>query len=258
MTAPGIALQLYTVREPAKRSALDTLKRAHDIGFRYVQWSGMPELPAADIRKALDAAELTAIAGHYSVEKFEQDFEGSVAFWKTVGVSDLAPGSMMTECRDTLEGWLAGARRLDALGAKLRREGIRYSYHNHAFEFERFDGDSRYKLDILYDTASPANVYAELDTAWVYVGGEDPAAYLRRYAGRCPVIHVKDALLHGGPEGRPRMVPLGAGELDWPAILDAARDTGVQWLIYEQDDCDGDPLEDARISYEFLKSNLAP
>jgi len=256
VTTPGIALQLYTLREPAKIDLGDTLKRVRDIGFEYVQWSGMPDLPGPEIRAALDAAELTAIAGHYSVEAFERDFDGSVDFWRTLGAADVAPGSMMEECRDTLEGWLAGARRLDTIGAKLRAEGLRYSYHNHAFEFERFDGDPRCKLDILYDATSAKNVYAELDTAWVYVGGADPAAYLRRYAGRCPVIHVKDAVLHGAADGSAKLVELGRGELDWPSVFDAARRAGVEWCVYEQDDCDGDPFESAQVSYDFLRVHL--
>ena len=257
VNSPGIALQLYTLREPAKRDLPDTLRRVRDIGFEYVQWSGMPELPAEEIRAALDDAGLRAVAGHYSVEAFEHDFAGSVEFWKTIGVTDVAPGSMMDECRDTLDGWLGGARRLNTLGAKLRAEGLRYSYHNHAFEFEYFDTDPRYKLDILYGATSPVNVYAELDTAWVYIGGADPAAYLRRYAGRCPVIHVKDAQLRAKPDGSPKLVELGRGELDWPDVFEAAREAGVEWLIYEQDECDGDPFDSARVSYEFLRAHLA-
>jgi sugar phosphate isomerase/epimerase len=244
------------MRDPAKKDLVGTLNHIREIGFRYVQWSGMPDLPAAEIRDALDAADLTAVAGHYSVEAFERDFAGSVDFWRTVGAADVAPGGMMDECRGDLKSWLAGARRLDALGAKLRAEGIRYSYHNHDFEFESFDGDPRCKLDVLYDATSPANVYAELDTAWVYVGGADPAAYLRRYAGRCPVIHVKDAVLRGKPDGRAKLVELGRGELDWLAVFDAARNAGVEWCIYEQDECDGDPFDSALISYEFLRTHL--
>lgn len=256
MGKAGIALQLYSVREPAKRDLLGTLQRAREMGFRHVQWSGMPELPAPEIRKALDAADLTAIAGHYSMEAFEQDFDGAVRHWKTIGATDVAPGSMMKDCRDSLAGWLRGAQRLDALGAKLRAVGIRLSYHNHAFEFEKFEGDRRYKFDILYESALPENLSVELDTGWAYVGGVDPAAYLRKYAGRCPVIHVKDFNGDGtGPEP-PKVTELGRGDLDWPDIFRAGAEAGVEWYIYEQDEHDGDPLDSARVSYEFLVSHL--
>lgn len=248
----GIALQLYTMRDPAKENLNLTLKRVRAMGWEYVQWSGMPVLSAGEIRGALDAAGLTAVAAHCGVEGFEKDFDKEVEFWKTVGVSDVAPGGMMDDCRKSLAAWMEGAMRLDAVGAKLREAGLRFSYHNHDFEFGKFEGDSRCKLDILYASTAPNNLYAELDTAWVQVGGSDPAQYIRKYAGRCPVIHVKDLAsdkTHG------RFSPLGKGILDWPAIFEAGRAAGVEWYVYEQDTCK-DPFEDAQISFEFLSANV--
>lgn len=254
MRTAGIALQLYTVREPAAKDLPGTLKRVREAGFEYVQWSGMPDLSAQEIRDALDAAGLKAIAAHCDVVAMETDFDADVAFWKTVGAPDVAPGGMMDDCRDTLEAWLQGARRLDALGARLREVGMRLSYHNHAAEFEKFPEDPRCKLDILYEETSPENLYAELDTAWVQVGGADPAAYIRKYSGRCPVIHVKD-LAAEERDGHPWFPPLGQGVLDWTAIFEAGEAAGIEWYAYEQDTCDGDPLESVRISYEFLAAH---
>jgi len=252
----GIALQLYTMREPARQDLEGTLKRVRDIGWEYVQWSGMPDLPAEQIRKALNAAGLKAIAAHCSVESFENDFEGAVRFWKTVGALDVAPGGMMADCRETLDAWLRGAKRLDTLGARLRAVGMRLSYHNHASEFEKFEGDPRCALDILYEETQAANLFAEFDTAWVQVGGADLAAYLRKYKGRCPVIHVKD-LAAERRQDRVWFPPLGQGVLDWPTIFNAAREAGVEWYVYEQDTCDGDPINAARISLEFLTTHVA-
>ena len=139
----GIALQLYTLRVPAKDDLAGTLKKVREMGWEYVQWSGMPDLPAQGIRDALDAAGLKAISAHIGIEGFEQDFEGQVAFWKTVGNTDVAPGGMMGDCKDSLEAWKRGAVRLDAVGAKLREAGMRLSYHNHDSELGKFDGDDR-------------------------------------------------------------------------------------------------------------------
>ncbi len=255
MGTPKIAMILYTVREPAKEDLPGTLKRVREAGFEYVQWSGMPKLPAEEARKALDDAGLTAVAAHVSIEPFEEEFDETVAFWKTVGSLDVAPGGMMRDCKETLEDWLRGAERLDAVGAKLRDAGMRLSYHNHAGEFETYPGDERCKLDILYEETSPEHLFAELDTAWVHHGGADPAAYIRKYAGRCPVIHVKDT--HGkDAEGNVRFAELGRGLLDWDAIFSAARESGVEWCIYEQDKCDGDVFDSVRASFDFLAENL--
>lgn len=251
----GIALQLYTVRDPAKKDLAGTLKRVRDMGWEYVQWSGMPVLPAEKIREALDAAELKAVAAHVAVESFEKDFDESVRFWKTVGALDVAPGGMMNDCRSSLDAWLKGAKRLDAVGAKLRAAGMRLSYHNHSFEFEKFPGDPRYKLDILMEAARPGNLNAELDTAWVLNGGTDPAAYIRKYKGRCPVIHVKD-ILPAKEGAKFQFMPLGQGAVNWKDVFAAGRESGVEWYIYEQDGGEGSPFDFTRTSYEFLKKNL--
>jgi len=250
----GIALQLYTVREPAARDLAGTLKRCRDVGFEYVQWSGLPAMSAEQVREALGQAGLKAIAAHIDVEDFENDYEKHVRYWGQVGVHDLAPGGMMRDCHDSLEAWLRGSARLEALGGRLRADGMRLSYHNHAFEFERFPGDDRCKLDILLDATSPNHLYAELDTAWVFVGGADPAAYIRKYARRCPVIHVKDVAAEL-QNGRPCFTPLGRGALDWKAIFRAAEEARVEWLVYEQDTCDGDPIDSVAVSYKFLSKH---
>jgi len=251
----AMALQLYTLRDPARKDLADTLKKAREMGWEYVQWSGMPGLPAAKIREALDAAGLKAIAAHVGIEPFEKNFDENVKFWKTVGVTDLAPGGMMNDCRATLKDWLNGARRLDELGAKLRAVGLRLSYHNHAFEFERFPEDNRRKLDILMESTQPANLCAELDVAWAYVAGADPAACLRQYKGRCPVIHAKDVVK--AKEGRRQAFkPLGQGELDWPGIFAAGDAAGVEWYVYEQDSGEGSPFDYAAASYQFLAKHM--
>lgn len=256
-TAPrarkGIALQLYTLRDPAKKDLPGTLRKVREMGWEYVQWSGMPNLPPEKIRAALDTAGLKAIAAHVSVESFEKDFAAAVRSWKTVGVKDVAPGGMMKDCKATLADWLNGAKRLDALGAKLRAVGMRLSYHNHSFEFEKFPDDPRAKFDILLKATRPENLKAELDTAWAYHGGADPAAFLRKYKGRCPVIHAKD--IAAGKNGKAQLKPLGQGALNWKEIFAAGREAGVEWYVYEQDSGEGSPFDYARASYAFLAKN---
>ncbi len=254
-TKRKMALQLYTLRDPAKKDLTDTLKKVRAMGWEYVQWSGMPNLPAEKIRAELDAAGLKAVAAHVGMEPFEKDFDTNAKFWKTVGITDLAPGGMMNDCKADLAAWLKGAARLDALGAKLRAAGLRLSYHNHAFELEKFPGDNRPKLDILMESTKPGNLCAELDIAWLLVGGADPAAYIRKFKGRCPVIHVKDVVLAKNGK-KQQFKPLGQGEINWPEVFAAGDASGVEWYIYEQDSGEGSPFDYAQASYEFLSKQM--
>jgi sugar phosphate isomerase/epimerase len=250
-----IALQMYTLREPAKKDLADTLKKVRAMGWEYVQWSGMPNLTAEQIRAELDKAGLKAIAAHTGMEPFETDFDTNVKFWKTVGLKELAPGGMMNDCKANLEVWLKGAKRLDDLGAKLRAVGMRLSYHNHSWEFEKFPGDPRAKLDILMEATKPENLYAELDLAWVFNAKVDPAAYIRKYKGRCPVLHIKDII--PAPDGKKaQFKPLGQGALNWKEIFAAAKEVGTEWYIYEQDGGEGSPFDYTQASYEFLSKNV--
>ena len=251
----GIAIQLYTVRDPAKKDLDGTLKKLRDMGWEYVQWSGMPNLSGDKIRAALDAAQLKAISAHVAIEPFEKDFDAAAHTWKEVGVDHLAIGSMMKECTANVEAWLRGVKRLAAVGAKLREEGIRFAYHTHAPDFQKFPADPRRKIDIMLESAPATDLKAEFDVAWVLAGGASPADYLRKYKGRSPVIHVKDIkpLAKGG---KVQFTPLGQGAQNWKEVITAAHESGVEWLAYEQDSGQGSPFDWARESLDFLNKNV--
>jgi len=108
-----------------------------------------------------------------------------------------------------------------------------------------------YGLDYLLATIP--TIQAELDTYWVQTGGEDPVAYIRKYAGRLPRLHIKDRAPAPDDETCP-FAEVGQGILDWDAIFDAAPEAGVEWYLVEQDNWTRPPLECARMSIEFLKT----
>jgi len=123
--------------------------------------------------------------------------------------------------------------------------GLTLCYHNHAHEFQQFDG--QYVLDIVFDAAP--GLGAELDTYWIKYGGPDPAAYIGKYNGRVPLLHLKD--MTGGDDRT--FAEMGRGIIEWTPIIEAAVKAGVRWYIVEQDECAGDSLESARISAAFVR-----
>ena len=64
------------------------------------------------------------------------------------------------------------------LGRIAKEKGMVLLYHNHDFEFQKIDGE--YGLDILYKRVPADLLQTELDTCWVNVGGEEPAAYIEK------------------------------------------------------------------------------
>ena len=101
------------------------------------------------------------------------------------------------------------------MGEVCRRHGLQLCYHHHDFELVKFDGV--YGLDILLESSDPANVQLEADTYWLKFAGLDPAAYMRRWTGRLPLVHLKD-MTRTQP---PTFAEVGSGLLDWPAIFEA-------------------------------------
>ena len=147
-----------------------------------------------------------------------------------------------------LEGYHRFAREASEVAEALAGAGLTFSYHNHDFELERYG--SKTGLEILIDE-SDSRLDFEIDTYWVQHGGGDPAAWIRRVSGRIPLVHLKDMTVKGG---QVRMAEVGEGNLNWPAILEACREAGVEWYIIEQDICDRDPFESLAISLKNVKA----
>jgi sugar phosphate isomerase/epimerase len=140
---------------------------------------------------------------------------------------------------------------LAPIAERLAQAGMDFSYHNHNHELARY-GDKTW-LEMLYEQAPPEMLKAELDTYWIQAGGGDPVAWVRRCAGREPVLHLKDMAVT--PEREQRMAEIGEGNMNWPAILQAAEESGVEWWLVEQDECYGrDPFESLAISYRNLRA----
>ena len=149
--------------------------------------------------------------------------------------------------------------------------GLQLLYHNHDFEFLKIDG--KYVLDAYYETIPADLLQTELDTCWVNVGGEDPAAYVRKYAGRAPIVHLKDfagrksenmyALIGSDAakedsEGVFEFRPVGYGLQNVPGLLAAAEDALAQWVVVEQDrpSMDKTSMECAAMSISYIKQLL--
>ena len=92
---------------------------------------------------------------------------------------------------------------------------------------------------------------AQIDTYFPEAFGRSPAEYIRKYAGRVPLLHIKDKS-KDPDEGL--TTEIGRGITDWDAVFAAAGDAGVEWLIVEQN-CEVRPaLESIRISHDYLRS----
>lgn len=239
-----VALQLYTVRDHMARNVAGTLAKVRDIGYEYVEVADTHGLGYAEFRELLGNAGLKPASLMLGYDVVAGDPAAALDAARAMGVKYVAVPMIDPARTPDKDSWLRCARALDAAGARLREQDVRLCYHNHAHEFQQFDG--QYILDLLMGAAP--NVEVELDVFWVRYAGLNPVMFLEKYKDRTPLVHVKDMA-----DLRSRaFTEVGQGILAWPEILRAAREAGARWYIVEQDTCAGDSLESAKSSLQFM------
>jgi sugar phosphate isomerase/epimerase len=241
-----LAIQLWTVRDALAKDAAATFHTLHQLGYRYVEVAAMDDKSADEIVALLDDAGLAAMGAHIPLAKVTGETDAAIAHAQALGVSYAAVPWIGPEDCLGRDAWVAAARAMDTAGQAFRETGITLCYHHHGHEFDRVDGD--YIFDVIMDNADPEHLAAEIDTYWAQFGGVDPIELMRRYAGRCPLLHIKDM----ANDPARSFAEVGHGVLDWDAIFDAATNIGVKWCVVEQDESTRGSLESAGMSAEFL------
>lgn len=251
MPETQIAAQLYTLRDFLKTpdDIARTLPRVAEIGYRAVQLSALGPIETGRLKQLCDDSGLEVCATHVSFDRMRDDLDGVVEEHRTLGCSYVAIGSMPERYRNA-EGYHAFAREASEVARKLKARGLTFGYHNHSFELEKYEGVTG--LETLYSESDPEVFQGEIDTYWIQHGGGDPAWWIRRMKDRCTVLHCKDMVMRGSKEQL--MAEVGEGNLNWPAILAAARDAGVRWYVVEQDHCQRDPFESLAISLRNMRA----
>jgi len=126
----------------------------------------------------------------------------------------------------------------NAVGKVLKENGLTFCYHAHGYEF--FPYEKGTLLDYIIQNTNPEYVSFEMDIMWIYFGGGDPAALLKKYKDRWKLMHLKD-LKKGttkdltGLTSPENDVAIGSGELDIPAIIKQARKVGIKHYFIEDE-----------------------
>ncbi|MGC1480190.1 MAG: TIM barrel protein [Chthoniobacterales bacterium] len=254
MNRSQIAAQLYTCRDLLKTPSgiAKTLRRLRDVGYTAVEVAGLGPISDQELAKILDAEGLTVCSAHADGDKLLSDPAAVVQKLKILNCGLTAypypAGFDLTDSSSVGEL----IKKLDAAGAHLAAEGVTLTYHNHAMEFLKTDGVT--VLDRIYGETDRANLQAELDTYWIHYGGGENAAWCRKLDGRLPIMHLKDYGFTAA--NKPTYCELGAGTLDFSAIVAAAEAAGCRWFVVEQDETPGDPVESLRQSFDHLTSTI--
>ena len=257
MKKPIIAAQLYTLRDllNGKNEAeiRQVLTEVKDIGYTAVQISGVGEVTPAlaeTYRSICQELDLDICATHFNLDYMEKNLEWVVDIHKLWRCDYAGVGSMPESMRDEAS-LMPFINRMNLLGQQLKEVGIQLVYHNHRFEFEQSEGKPW--LQIMLEGFDPEVVQFELDTYWVQAGGANPVTWINKVAGNMGIMHLKDMSI---VDNEQLFAEIGQGNLEWPAIMEAAVKAEVTYAAVEQDSDTEDPMASLKISYDFLQGLL--
>ena len=254
----SIGLQLYSVRNViADNDPAEVLKSIEKIGYLEAElvWASLDR-----VWPGFQGTKLKPVSIHMDSTLFQAGNRAKLtAAIHTVQQCRFEymvyPAVPRPERTSGLDYFKALADTLNGAGAECQKSGVQLCFHNHAYEFHPVGSSSPW--EVLTTQTDPHLVNFELDIFWASVAGHDPAEMLKRYAGRFPLVHLKNK-----PAGMPVQfnedVPheafkeVGDGVLNIPAILRTASDTGVRHFFVEQDWTPGNPVDSLRKSYDYL------
>ena len=214
----------------ASEAVASGLKKLAGMGYKTLELAGyggngkINSVSMADFKKMADDASLEIIASHmnpparaYTPDNKEQIMD----FWKkatdehaAIGVKYIIqPGQPSTR---TIEETIYVSEIFNGAGQIAKAGGLSFGYHNHDGEFARVisetpppppaegEGGGRRRgpageiiYDIMLKNTDPSLVFFELDVYWCVIGNQDPVAYMKKYADRIKVLHIKDKAVLG-------------------------------------------------------------
>lgn len=250
-----VGLQLYSLREQFKKDVPGTMDEVKTFGIKYAELAGTYDLTPEKLKAELSKRGIQAIRSHFAYEKYRDDAESVAKEAEALGLK-YAGCAWITHQGDFDEKTCREAAAVfNHAGEVLAKHGIKFFYHTHGYEFQKY-GDGTL-FDLLMKETKPNLVSYQMDIFWIVFPGQDPAKLLEKYSGRWVSMHLKDmrkGTQTGALTGSTSVtndVALGTGQIDLPAALRAAKKVGVKWYFIE----DESPVSEQQIpvSLKYLE-----
>lgn len=260
-----LGVQLYTLRNVLPNDADGVLKTVAEIGYKEVE---ILRKDMAAFDPILKKYGLRAVSGHFETPIFmgeghetwgldkSMDVNRAIEEAKKYGLTHMVVPYVRPLDRGGPDYFKRFADNLNKAGEQVTKAGMTLCYHNHAFEFGGKSGERTW--DILLERTDPKNLQIELDIFWVATAGEAPTTWIKKLKGRVPLVHLKDRCFGAPTMFDEKVKPeafceVGAGTLDFIAVLRACQSAGVKHLFVEQDQTQKEPLASLRLSYTNIR-----
>ncbi len=274
-----VGLQLYSVRDSMSDNPVLTLEKVASIGYKNIEVANHDAANEFGVGFGVSASQLNEILGRFGSRVVsahiwpfnEENCQKIIAYNQQIGNSYIVHPIDFFKNEDDV---LAKCEFYNKMGEICTREGMKYLYHNHYMEFQRFNGKP--VLEIIRDNTDPEMVNFELDTFWTLRGGQDPVKVMKEFGSRIKLLHQKDFNPQTstplnlfnvvGPHDYIDMetfvgsfspddfTEIGTGSIDIQSIINTANELGsVEYIILEQDYSQLDQLESIEVSMQAFK-----
>lgn len=255
-------IQLYSVRdlignaEKYAENHEEVLKALAEMGYSGVETANYgdgkfygvsPEQFKADV-EAAGLKVISAHTGHGLSEKelATGDISEALAWWDEALPAHKAAGMEYVVVPhigqpNTLKELQVICDYFNAIGKKCQELGMKFGYHNHAFEMEEIEG--KIQIEYMLENTDPDLVFYQIDVYWAVYGHYSPADLFNKYPGRFALLHIKDKKEIGQ-----------SGMVGFDAVFGNAEVAGLEGYVVEVEGCRNEAaLEGIRVSAEYLR-----
>ena len=252
----GIGLQLYTLRDTIMKDPKGVLKSVSEFGYKKLETFAYGDgaifgMPIREFNEYVKGLGMKVTSGHYGLDLAKSDtWEKAVMDARSIDQKYMVVPYINEPERKSIDDYKRICASLNKAGEIARKNGVKFGYHNHAFEFDTLDG--QIPFDVMLAELDPKNVSMEMDIYWVVNAGKDPLKYFEKYPGRFTQWHVKDM----DKTDKNRNADIGSGAIDWKPIFAKARQSGMKHFYVEQESYPGAPIDSVAASIKYLKTIL--
>lgn len=255
-----IGIQLYTVRDEIKNGIDSVIAKLASVGYEQVELYGYANgqyfgKSTKEMAALLKQYNLTSPSAHIGLADFL--YNGNDDAWKKaiedahiIGNHYMVIPWIEPAHRKSLDDYKKIVARVNRAAELTTAGGLKFAYHNHQFEFEKFGDTCGY--DLILNETDKNMVKLELDLYWVYNAGKDPFELFRQHPGRFVMWHVKDM----DKNDRNKQTEVGNGSIDFKAIFKEAKLSGLEYFFVEQENYDVSPYVSIEKSIKYVKANL--
>jgi len=250
----ALGLQLYTLRDTIGQDPKGVLEKVASFGYKRLETYGYNDgkifgLEFQEFGKFVKGLDMSVTSGHYGLGMIKGDtWQKAIDDANKVGQEYMVVPYINEPERKSIDDYKRICADLNKAGEVCNKNGIRFGYHNHAFEFEQLDG--QIPFDLMLKELDHKNVGLEMDIFWVVNAGQDPLKYFAAYPGRFEQWHVKDM----DKADRNRNADVGTGVIDYKPIFAKAKLSGMKRWYVEQESYPGEPIKSAEACAKYMKT----